>query len=57
MKRKIFWFVVDHDQEGKVIRGPYLCVETASEVRKELEDRYPESFRNLWIVTRLRGEG
>jgi hypothetical protein len=44
------WYVTIHDRNDAKLRGPYQHAETASAVRRELEDRFPDKTWNLWIV-------
>ena len=46
------WYVVDHDRDDEIVRGPYLDATTAGAVRTELERRQYADKGNLWIVTR-----
>jgi hypothetical protein len=42
------WFVTDHDQDDRRIRGPFETPEAAAVARREIE-RNPDEERNLWI--------
>lgn len=46
------WYVVDHDRDDEIVRGPYAEATTAGAVRAELErsDDYYRESGNLWIV-------
>lgn len=43
------WYVTDHDNDDKVVRGPFPTSETAAAVRAEIE-RDPKEERNLWVL-------
>lgn len=45
-------YLVDHDRDDKIVRGPYVTDEAAAAVRRELEnhDPYYSEEGNLWIV-------
>lgn len=44
------WYVVDHERDDRILRGPYGSGETAAAVRTEME-RHPQwSHHNLWVV-------
>jgi hypothetical protein len=44
------WYVIDHNQDNRVVVGPFLHEETASEVRAYLERESPNADWNLWII-------
>jgi hypothetical protein len=50
------WFVVDHDEDDRRIRGPFESSETACAVRREMERHHPhyKDEGNLWIVSERR---
>ncbi len=48
------WYVVDHDKDDAVVRGPYEGATEAWSVRRELERRgrgHYSNYGNLWIVS------
>lgn len=45
------WYIVDHDREDAIVRGPYADGTVAGAVRAELERTGPYRGKgNLWIV-------
>lgn len=50
-----FFVIVDeHDPEAGRLRGPYQHAETASAVRHEMEQRWPDKSWNLQITAASR---
>jgi hypothetical protein len=47
------WYVVDHDHENRVLRGPFRYEETAGAVRQEMERAASDTQNakwNLWVT-------
>lgn len=45
------WFVVNHDDGDRKLRGPYDSAATAGAVRREMERGTQYDAINLWIVS------
>jgi hypothetical protein len=52
LRERSNWYLVDHDRDDKIVRGPYDSASVAGAVRRELErDGYYAEEGNLWIVS------